>query len=161
MSGVESRRCESGVFFEEGFVDGKRIFGDSWISNITSSLRFAFHRSLDLTPAIQTKENPPTSLLGLRRNRHRRGSCDNSTKDLLCPLPPAMFGILKFQTFLMVVLLFICSCTYIHGVFPAWLDRNKSGPLGTFWRAARIGERLSPYVSVCCMAMAVSLLVGG
>lgn len=85
-----------------------------------------------------------------------------------------MFGILKFQTFLMVVLLFICSCTYLHGVFPAWLDRNKTGysvpyycllsspsltmrrPLGTFWRAARIGERLSPYVSLCCMAMAVS-----
>ncbi len=38
-----------------------------------------------------------------------------------------MFGILKFQTFLLVVLLFICACTYIHGVFPAWLDRNKSG----------------------------------
>ncbi|TKA79889.1 hypothetical protein B0A55_03671 [Friedmanniomyces simplex] len=55
-----------------------------------------------------------------------------------------MFGILKFQTFLLVVLLFICACTYIHGVFPTWLDRNKSGPLGTFWRAARIGERLSP-----------------
>lgn len=27
-----------------------------------------------------------------------------------------MFGILKFQTFLLVVLLFICSCTYLHGV---------------------------------------------
>ncbi|EME44536.1 hypothetical protein DOTSEDRAFT_131045 [Dothistroma septosporum NZE10] len=67
-----------------------------------------------------------------------------------------MFGILKFQTFLLVVLLFICSCTYLHGIFPAWLDRNKSGPLGTFWRAARIGERLSPYVSLCCAAMAVS-----
>ncbi len=85
-----------------------------------------------------------------------------------------MFGILKFQTFLLVVLLFICSCTYLHGVFPAWLDRNKSGwgvftldwqirpltmyrPLGTFWRAARIGERLSPYVSICCIVMAVSV----
>ena len=85
-----------------------------------------------------------------------------------------MFGILKFQTFLMVVLLFICSCTYLHGVFPAWLDRNKSGcvarlsthpflkrtdilrsPLGTFWRAARVGERLSPYVGLCCVLMAV------
>ncbi|KAI5360009.1 Putative protein kish [Septoria linicola] len=72
-----------------------------------------------------------------------------------------MLGILKFQTFLLVVLLFICTCTYVHGVFPAWLDRNKSGPLGTFWRAARIGERLSPYVSLCCAAMAVSILMGG
>lgn len=38
-----------------------------------------------------------------------------------------MLGILKFQTFLLVVLLFICSCTYLHGVFPTWLDRNKTG----------------------------------
>lgn len=85
-----------------------------------------------------------------------------------------MLGILKFQTFLLVVLLFICSCSYLHGVFPSWLDRNKTGytlhifrtdvlstndmrsPLSTFWRAARIGERLSPYVSLCCVAMAVS-----
>ena len=89
-------------------------------------------------------------------------------------------GILKFQTLLLVVLLFICTCTYLHGVFPAFLDRNKNGyveiwfrqrtlqkreaesdnphrPLGTFWRAARVGERLSPYVSLCCVAMAVSL----
>lgn len=42
-----------------------------------------------------------------------------------------MFGILKFQTFLLVVLLFICSCTYLHGVFPAWLDRNKTGCVRT------------------------------
>lgn len=36
-------------------------------------------------------------------------------------------GILKFQTLLLVVLLFICTCTYLHGVFPAFLDRNKNG----------------------------------
>jgi hypothetical protein len=36
-------------------------------------------------------------------------------------------GILKFQTLLLVVLLFICTCTYLHGVFPAFLDRNKHG----------------------------------
>lgn len=26
---------------------------------------------------------------------------------------------------------------------------------GIFWKTARIGERLSPYVSLCCIAMAV------
>ena len=30
--------------------------------------------------------------------------------------------------------------------------------LGIFWKAARIGERLSPYVSGCCVAMAISVL---
>lgn len=27
---------------------------------------------------------------------------------------------------------------------------------GIFWKCARIGERLSPYVSICCVVMAVS-----
>jgi hypothetical protein len=27
---------------------------------------------------------------------------------------------------------------------------------GIFWKFARIGERLSPYVSICCVVMAVS-----
>lgn len=30
---------------------------------------------------------------------------------------------------------------------------------GMFWKFARIGERLSPYVSICCMIMAVSGLI--
>lgn len=28
--------------------------------------------------------------------------------------------------------------------------------LGIFWKCARIGERLSPYISICCIFMAVS-----
>jgi len=27
--------------------------------------------------------------------------------------------------------------------------------MGIFWKAARIGERLSPYISLCCVFMAV------
>ena len=27
---------------------------------------------------------------------------------------------------------------------------------GIFWKCARVGERLSPYVGLCCIAMAVS-----
>ena len=30
---------------------------------------------------------------------------------------------------------------------------------GIFWKFARIGERLSPYVSICCILMAVSIFV--
>ncbi|CAG8132236.1 unnamed protein product [Penicillium olsonii] len=32
---------------------------------------------------------------------------------------------------------------------------------GIFWKCARIGERLSPYVSICCVLMAVSIFFGG
>lgn len=28
---------------------------------------------------------------------------------------------------------------------------------GIFWKFARVGERLSPYVSLCCVIMAVSI----
>lgn len=28
---------------------------------------------------------------------------------------------------------------------------------GIFWKCARVGERLSPYVSLCCVVMAVSV----
>ena len=37
------------------------------------------------------------------------------------------------------------------------MERNKNGAFGIFWKLARIGERLSPYVSICCILMAVSL----
>ncbi|XP_013994013.1 protein kish-A isoform X1 [Salmo salar] len=30
--------------------------------------------------------------------------------------------------------------------------------LGIFWKCARIGERKSPYVAVCCVVMALSIL---
>ena len=29
--------------------------------------------------------------------------------------------------------------------------------LGIFWKFARVGERLSPYISICCVVMAVSI----
>ncbi|POS76657.1 hypothetical protein DHEL01_v204945 [Diaporthe helianthi] len=41
-------------------------------------------------------------------------------------------------------------------MFPSVLDRKKDGPMGVFWKCARVGERLSPYISICCVGMAVS-----
>ncbi|KAI8855092.1 hypothetical protein BC829DRAFT_372894 [Chytridium lagenaria] len=64
------------------------------------------------------------------------------------------------MSLLLVVLLTICTCTYVRAQFPSIIDRNKTGILGLFWKAARVGERLSPYVSICCIAMAVHYLVG-
>ncbi|KAL4905734.1 hypothetical protein BDW74DRAFT_177437 [Aspergillus multicolor] len=39
---------------------------------------------------------------------------------------------------------------------PGIMDRNQNGFFGIFWKCARVGERLSPYVSICCVLMAVS-----
>ncbi|EPS97905.1 hypothetical protein FOMPIDRAFT_1031748 [Fomitopsis schrenkii] len=71
------------------------------------------------------------------------------------PLPSALFN---FQSLLLVILLMICTCTYVRAVAPRIIDRNKEGFLGLFWMSARIGERLSPWVAMACLAMAVTLL---
>ncbi|KAJ1985054.1 Essential protein suggested to function early in the secretory pathway [Dimargaris verticillata] len=69
-----------------------------------------------------------------------------------------MSALFNFQSLLLVILLAICTCTYVHAQFPYILDRNKQGFLGLFWKAARVGERLSPYVSLACVLMAVRLI---
>ncbi|KAK9369528.1 hypothetical protein V1509DRAFT_619725 [Lipomyces kononenkoae] len=68
-----------------------------------------------------------------------------------------MSALFNFQSLLLVILLLICTATYAHQVIPAMMNRNRHGVLGIFWKAARIGERLSPYVSICCVIMAFSL----
>ena len=47
----------------------------------------------------------------------------------------------------------VMTCSLIDSHF-----RNKTGPLGTFWKLARIGERLSPWVAMACLSMAVHVL---
>ncbi|KAJ4537066.1 hypothetical protein HRR90_002142 [Exophiala dermatitidis] len=71
-----------------------------------------------------------------------------------------MTAIFNFQSLLLVILLIICTSTYVHSMFPSVMDRNKDGVTGIFWKCARIGERLSPYVSIFCVAMAFSIILG-
>ncbi|KAH8892044.1 DUF1242-domain-containing protein, partial [Thozetella sp. PMI_491] len=65
-------------------------------------------------------------------------------------------ALFNFQSLLLVILLLICTCAYVHQLFPAILTRDRNWLSGVFWKCARIGERLSPYISICCVAMAVS-----
>jgi hypothetical protein len=67
---------------------------------------------------------------------------------------------------LVVILLLICTSVYLRA---QWLKRDeatghlsslfeaggthKGGLLGMGWKAARIGERLSPYIAVSCVVM--------
>ncbi|KAI8617584.1 hypothetical protein BC830DRAFT_1062318 [Chytriomyces sp. MP71] len=70
-----------------------------------------------------------------------------------------MTAIFKFDGLLLILLLLICTSTYIRAQFPTLLDKNKHGFLGAFWKLARIGERLSPYVALACIVMAIKTLV--
>ena len=70
-----------------------------------------------------------------------------------------MSALFNFQSLLTVVLLLICTCAYARALFPSLVDRNKQGFLGIFWKCARIGERLSPWVALSCVAMAAVVLL--
>ncbi|ETN58611.1 hypothetical protein AND_009822 [Anopheles darlingi] len=41
-----------------------------------------------------------------------------------------MSALFNFQSLLSVVLLIVCTCTYLRSLFPSFIDRNKSGMLG-------------------------------
>ncbi|XP_074029208.1 transmembrane protein 167A-like protein ksh [Leptinotarsa decemlineata] len=69
-----------------------------------------------------------------------------------------MSALFNFQSLLTVTLLLICTCAYLRGLFPSIMDRNKVGLTGTFWKCARIGERMSPFIGTFCIVMAVSIL---
>ncbi|CAH8647812.1 unnamed protein product [Schistosoma haematobium] len=69
-----------------------------------------------------------------------------------------MSALFNFQSLLSVILLLICTCAYIRHFSPTLLDSRKHGLLGLFWKCARIGERKSPYVAVCCILMAGAVL---
>ncbi|EGR52854.1 uncharacterized protein TRIREDRAFT_54407, partial [Trichoderma reesei QM6a] len=66
-------------------------------------------------------------------------------------------ALFNFKSLLLVILLLICTSTYVHHFTPGIMDRNKNGVMGIFWKCARIGERLSPYISICCVIMAVRI----
>ncbi|KAJ6036026.1 S-adenosylmethionine-dependent methyltransferase, partial [Penicillium herquei] len=67
-------------------------------------------------------------------------------------------ALFNLQSLVLVILLLICTSTYAHSIMPGIMDRNQNGLFGIFWKCARIGERLSPYVSICCFLMAVRLI---
>ncbi|KFH44794.1 Protein kish-A-like protein [Hapsidospora chrysogenum ATCC 11550] len=69
--------------------------------------------------------------------------------------PAVMSALFNFQSLLLIILLNICTSAYVHHFFPGIMDRNKDGVMGIFWKSARIGERLSPYISICCVLMAI------
>ncbi|XP_010149264.1 PREDICTED: protein kish-A, partial [Eurypyga helias] len=47
-------------------------------------------------------------------------------------------AIFNFQSLLTVILLLICTCTYIRSFAPSLLDKNKTGLWGILWKCARI-----------------------
>ncbi|CAG7949643.1 unnamed protein product [Penicillium salamii] len=100
---------------------------------------------------------------GVRWDSSATGHFDLDNFD--CSSPPKLrarirhgelSALFNFRSLLLVLLLIICTSSYAHSIMPGIMDRNQNGMFGIFWKCARIGERLSPYVSICCVLMAVS-----
>ncbi|KAI3632964.1 hypothetical protein MIR68_009039 [Amoeboaphelidium protococcarum] len=82
-----------------------------------------------------------------------------------------MTALFNFESLLLVILLSICTLTYVKYQFPSLLPDSKyrptsnnditstGGVFGLMWKLARIGERLSFYVALCCIVMSVRILV--
>ncbi|KAF8493654.1 hypothetical protein F5888DRAFT_1891210 [Russula emetica] len=57
-------------------------------------------------------------------------------------------ALFSFQSLLLVILLLICTCTYIRAVAPRLIDSNKQGFLGIFFMSARIDRPKSVFAPV-------------
>jgi hypothetical protein len=71
-----------------------------------------------------------------------------------------MSALFDFKSFVTTLLLFVCTCTYVKLRAPGLLDAHRTGFRGVFWKAARVGERLSPWVGAACLYMSVQTLFG-
>ena len=76
-----------------------------------------------------------------------------------------MSALFDFSSLLVVLLLLICTFAYVRawtlkrgpdGELQSWLEasgKHRGGLRGCAWKAARVGERLSPYVAASCVIM--------
>ena len=76
-----------------------------------------------------------------------------------------MTALFDSSSLLVVLLLCICTAAYLRawtlkagadGKLVSWLEaggRPRGGLWGLGWKAARVGERLSPYVAAFCVLM--------
>ncbi|KXN69863.1 DUF1242-domain-containing protein [Conidiobolus coronatus NRRL 28638] len=71
-----------------------------------------------------------------------------------------MSALFNFQSLLLVLVLTICTSTYVKSQLPSFIDKNKGGFQSLVWKMSRIGERLSPYVSLACLFLALNLFLG-
>lgn len=89
-----------------------------------------------------------------------------------------MSALFDFPSLLVVILLFICTTTFLRSLYPniftssaasaAQADTNSitpiakvkqhSGLLGIAWKASRVGERVSQYVALALVIMAMQIL---
>mmetsp|Transcript_13587 Transcript_13587/g.42894 ORF Transcript_13587/g.42894 Transcript_13587/m.42894 type:complete len:87 (-) Transcript_13587:196-456(-) len=83
-----------------------------------------------------------------------------------------MSAIFDFSSLITVILLFVCTSTYVRALRTTIYDETpgpddavgsnlpprRRGLRAICWKASRIGERASPYVSISLLAMSCHIL---
>ena len=72
-----------------------------------------------------------------------------------------MSALFDFKSFLVTLLLFICTLHVRQDESPAAHGLHRTGLRGLFWKAARVGERLSPWVAASCLVMGAHMFWTG
>ena len=74
-----------------------------------------------------------------------------------------MSALFDFPSLLVMLLMLICSASFARSLYPDIFNdkqnaRSHTGFLGIAWKASRIGERLSLWVSGSCLIAAIYVL---
>jgi hypothetical protein len=69
-----------------------------------------------------------------------------------------MSAFFHFPSLLAWLVLFVCTCTYLREKSRSWVDGNKHGFSGVFYKASVIGKRLSPWTAAACAVSAFYVL---
>ena len=68
-----------------------------------------------------------------------------------------MAAIFTLRGMLTVLALFICTAYYLKSFWPSWVEKDSPSLWkATLWKAARVGERLSPWVALLLIGIAIT-----
>lgn len=70
-----------------------------------------------------------------------------------------MSALFSLDSLVRVLVLAICTITYLKQHFPSLVSRNRKGMQSVLHKFSVVGERLSPFVALACMALGVGKLI--
>ncbi|CCW64777.1 unnamed protein product [Phytomonas sp. EM1] len=70
-----------------------------------------------------------------------------------------MSAFFDFETILYILLLTICTATYLRQYSPTLFHRDSYELYKKFlYKCSVVGDRLSPWVSICCLILAMKII---
>jgi hypothetical protein len=70
-----------------------------------------------------------------------------------------MSALFHIDALLRCIILLICTVTYVRQSFPSVIARQNKGLYSVLYKLSVIGDRLSPYIAIFCVAIGCTKLV--